>query len=269
MKLHIVCLTKSYDIVDFTYWYRYYGSFGNTVIHVIDNESPVDIRPAVVGTYERLEGWPDQWRLFDDIMNGNRYGFADGDYVLFADDDEYFWFRDGWEKELSDEFNRTELDVLCVPQIYMGSQNLKKSRTEPYVLCNYYRRNDLSSQGKCIIRYNSNVEYSFSRKDRETGHIPFLRPRGEKKWFRMSKVVGSDITGTTYGLTAHDAGIRLYHYHLKSVDDWEKKWERGSAACREHPYRPDYRSNPGYGGYTAADFTMRNYITGMDNKKDA
>ena len=270
MDLHIICLTKSYNKLDFEYWYRYYKSY-NTIIHIINNDSSVDIKPIITGekdTYEEIHGWPDQWHLFDKILNDNVYNFKEGDSIIFADDDEYFWFEHGWYTDIYNEFNLTPLNVICVPQIYMSSRHLEEQRSEPYVMCNYYRRNDFSSQGKSIIYYSKDHKYSFSRPTKEKGHIPMVKYSGSKDWLRMAKVVGSDVTkDSTYGITAHNASIRLYHYHLKSMDDWEKKWKRGSAACTEHPYVEDIKKNPGYDGYSTLDLTIKNYFEKLNEGK--
>lgn len=63
-----------------------------------------------------------------------------------------------------------------------------------------------------------------------------------------------------YGLTDHEAGIRLYHYHLKPIDDWKKKWARGSVACEKHLYNENIHNNLGYGGYDTIDMTIKKYF---------
>ena len=264
MNLHIICLTKSYNKLDFDLWLKYYKSLG-ACVHIIDNESSIDIDSSswsqVGDSYERIEGWPNQWKLFDDILNQNWYGFQYGDYIIFADDDEYFWFNGDAKTVINNEFKRTQLDLLCVPQIYISSQKLEKQRSGPYVLDNYYIRHDFSSQGKAVIYYNPNMKYCFSKNNKEIGHIPFLKYPGSKEWIRMAKVIGSDITkDSTYGITDHKANLRLYHYHLKSIDDWNKKWARGSAACDNQPYSEDFHNNPGFDGYDSIDLTIKNYF---------
>ena len=261
-RLHIICLTKSYNKVDFQYWYSYYKSFGkNAIIHVIDNDSSVELFDIIDDndTYEKIFGWPNQWVLFTDILNKNKYGFLDGDYVIFADDDEYYWFEYGWKDEIHSEFNQEETKILCIPQIYMSYKELPEYRAAPYVMTALYRRNDYTSQGKCIIEYDHTVTYSFKEPDKEMGHIPFFRHENEP-WKRLAKCPESGYTATTYGITAYDAGIRLYHYHLKSMDDWKKKWERGSAACKKQPYDKDIKNNPGYDKYSVFDNIISSYI---------
>jgi hypothetical protein len=75
---------------------------------------------------------------------------------------------------------------------------------------------------------------------------------------RFSDVVGSDVSKTTYGLVSYDAPLRLYHYHIKSLDDWKHKLARGSAANTVQIYNEDITKNIWYGGYDFIDLTMLN-----------
>lgn len=263
MDLHIICLTKSYNRLDFEYWYKFYKSY-KAIIHIIDNESSVDIKSLITDqndTYEAIKGWPDQWNLFNKILNENTYNFNSDDFIIFADDDEYFWFKNGWQIDITNEFNLTPLNIICIPQIYMSSRHLEEQRSTSYIISNYYRRDDYSSQGKAIICYSPDIKYSFNKTDKEIGHIPLVKYPDSKEWLRMAKVVGSGITkNSTYGLTAPAADIRLYHYHLKSLDDWNKKWNRGSAACNKQPYDKNIKMNLSYGNYTILDLTIKNYF---------
>ena len=70
-------------------------------------------------------------------------------------------------------------------------------------------------------------------------------------------VVGSDVSKTTYGLVSYDAPLRLYHYHIKSLDDWKHKLARGSAANAEQFYDEDITKNKWYGGYEVPDLSMQ------------
>lgn len=273
-NLHIVCLTKSYNRDDFVSWYRWYKNLGVDFIHVFDNESSVEIEDVIEGqdTYEKVVGWPNQWHLFSDILNGNRFKLDDGDYIFFADDDEFVWFDkvnfNDIKSLITQEFEKTQLDILMLPQILMSSKKLLPNRTKPYIETNYYRRADLSSQGKALIRYFHDVEYNFSKRNREVGHIPFYRMRGTTEWLRYSKVIGSDISKTTYGLTDYNADLRLYHFHLKSEEDWEMKWKRGSAACQEHPYKEKIEENFYYGNYNVIDASVFLEIEKNKNEKE-
>lgn len=264
MKTHVICLTKQYNENDFKCFVNYYNSL-NVVLHIIDNGCSFDVNAYKAATVHKIEGFANQWHLFDDILNKNLfdYNFEDGDYVIFADDDEYYWFDEYVYKSLTDaisaEFAKTALDVLMLPQILMSTLHLQPKRTENYVMTHYYRRNDYSSQGKCIIRYNKNAKYSFSKNNPEIGHIPYIK-YGADSYFRYSKVVGSDESSTTYGVTAYNAPLRLYHYHIKSEEDWSEKWKRGSAACKKHPYNEDITKNKAFGDYNVFDITLRNYF---------
>jgi hypothetical protein len=45
---------------------------------------------------------------------------------------------------------------------------------------------------------------------------------------------------------------------MKSIDDWKKKIERGSAACPTQFYDSDVTKDKWYGGYSTTDLTMLN-----------
>ena len=101
--------------------------------------------------------------------------------------------------------------------------------------------------------YNDRNEYDFTKEEQnERGHIPFING------MRFSDVVGSDCSKTTYGLVAYDAPVRLYHYHIKSLDDWKHKLVRGSAANTAQIYDEDITKNKWYGDYSVIDLTMLN-----------
>lgn len=280
MKKHAVCLTKSYDWEDIFTWLRYYEQLGYT-IHLIDNQSTVEIeawfkvRPQ--HTYERIDGWPDQWRLFSSILNNNKYGFENGDLVAFIDDDEYLWYYlDYWKMieaknpqfkgkyyEPMEEYlvkqmkKQTDMGVpgcVLVPQILMSSDVLLATRNESYIDTNYFRRTDITTQGKSIILYNKNYTYNFVVEN-ECGHVPVIQKFDEVPK-RLSLVNGEGISYTTYGDVDYNACLRLYHYHIKSEKDWEKKIARGSAAVDHQWYSADVRANKYYGGYVVPDFTM-------------
>lgn len=280
MKKHIVCLTKSYDYMDMCTWLNYYDKL-NYTIHLIDNESLVELEPWFSDhpqhTYEKLEGWPDQWRLFSNIINKNKYGFNTGDLVAFIDDDEYLWYYlDYWKmveaknpqfkgkqyepmedyliKQMKKQTDMGVPGCVLVPQILMSSNKLSPTRCENYIDCNYYRRADISTQGKAIILYNEYCNYNFVVEN-ECGHVPVIRKFDETPK-RLSLVNGEGISYTTYGDVDYNACLRLYHYHIKSINDWEKKISRGSAAVDHQWYAEDVRANKYFGEYNIPDFTM-------------
>lgn len=264
MATHVICLTKNYNENDFDCFVKYYNSL-NVQLHIIDNGCDFDVTKYKTASVHKLDGWANQWHLFNDILNNNlyEYDFKNDDYIIFADDDEYFWFDERQYKSITEaitaEFSKTALDVLMLPQILMSTKHLLPKREENYVMTHYYRRQDYSSQGKCIIRYNENAKYSFSKANPEVGHIPYIK-YADDSYFRFSKVVGSDESKTTYGITDYNAPLRLYHYHIKSEQDWTIKMQRGSAACKQHPYKEDITKNINYGDYNVFDITMRNYF---------
>jgi len=288
---HIICLTKSYNFDDLSVWFKYHDKMGYR-IHLIDNDSDPSISSNIMywlikgteHTYEQLKGWPNQWQLFSDILNQNRYEFKKGDLITFIDDDEYLWYYlDYWKlvEQYRPEFKgkvyepmedfvnsqmkrQTDMDLpgcVLVPQTLMSTHDLwLGDRTEPYVRTHFYRRNDTSTQGKAIIKYDPKFNYDFTIKTgEEYGHVPViwnLNKNNKDQAQRMSLVNGVGVSKSTYGDVDYNACLRLYHYHIKSDIDWKKKFERGSAAVDYQWYASDVRANKYFGGYDITDFTM-------------
>lgn len=255
--LHLVLLTKSYNQEDFNCWLNYHLKLTSN-IHIIDNESTINVNDSRIKSYTKIEGWPDQYRLYDDILNNNRFDFKDNDYVLFLDDDEYLWYNnekfDNIEQAITFYFK--SLDSLLLPQILMSNKHFCKKRDKILPLFSTFRRNDFSSQGKSIIRFNISAKYKFKHNLVEQGHVPLINN------IRLSDVVsnksGTNTSKTTYGITGYDCDLRLYHYHIKSQEDWDIKFSRGSAAKQEQWYDKDITKNKAFGGYTVQDLTMYN-----------
>lgn len=263
-NLTVVCLTKTYNLKNFEKWLNHYNLLGCNIV-VYDNESDVDIKETVLkynGQYNSVIGWPNQWELFDNILNKNLLNLKNLDYVTFLDDDEYLWYNKSSYSNINSAISHyfKQLDSLLIPEILLSSRYIKTQINGYYIDELYYRRNDLSSQGKAIIRFNNNVKYKFNHNHIERGHVPYINN------IRMSDVVsdniGQNISKTTYGITGYDCDLRLYHYHIKSEYDWVKKIERGSAAtknigCKNGSYNDDIKNNKKYGDYKTPDLSMK------------
>ena len=269
---HIVCLTKSYNWEDLYTWFNYHDKMGY-FIHLIDNESISEIsnkiKTKIINTrhtYEKLTGWANQWQLFNDILNNNKYNINTGDFISFIDDDEYIWYKSD-DETVEEYIDRQLIDSgynsFLVPQILMSTHELINDRIENYVYTHLYRRNDFATQGKAIIKYDPGYKYDFLIKSgEESGHVPVIfnsYKNIEKK--RYSVVNNSGISNTTYGITDYFANLRLYHYHIKSIEDWNKKIRRGSAALAYQWYDADIRKNKYYGEYDVIDDTMFKTLT--------
>ena len=92
--IHLVCLTKPYNDNDFKLWYKWHKALGIDKIHVFHNDSDLRIDRYVnpPDTYQYIHGWPDQWNLFNKILNENTLKFENQDIVMFLDDDEFLWY---------------------------------------------------------------------------------------------------------------------------------------------------------------------------------
>lgn len=272
----LICLTKAYNLGDFDTWLSYHLYCIDRII-ILDNESEVDVKSVCEGRpgveYHLIKGWPDQWHLFNDILNQKTdIKFEKDEIVAFLDDDEYllyytnditiidpnltFMERMNQEKAkmrqaIEEQFRM--LDCMLLPEILMAPMHCPKSRVHVVPLNAQYAVLQESSQGKAFIRWQPDTEYDFCKEGPEIGHVPWING------IRMSDVAGSDVSKTTYGLqpipwyqgSKKDCRIFLFHYHIKSIADWKKKIERGSAASKNEPghngsYDDDIKKDPKY-----------------------
>lgn len=253
--IHLICLTKPYNENDFKVWYQWHKAIGIVQIHIFENDSDIKIEKYLdkTDTFNYIEGWPNQWQLYSDILNKNMFNFQNEDLILFLDDDEFLWYDMNLPLDATLMKQFKMLDCVLIPQILMSTKNLSEQRSTDLIQHSIYRRNDLANQGKCLLLYNKNNEYDFTKEEQnEKGHIPFING------MRFSDVVGSDCSKTTYGLVDYEAPLRLYHYHIKSADDWKHKLNRGSAACEKQFYNEDISKNIWYGDYNVPDLSMQN-----------
>ncbi len=271
----LICLTKAYNLGDFDTWLSYHLYCIDRII-ILDNESEVDVRSVCEGRpgveYHCINGWPDQWHLFNDILNQKTViKFEKDEIVAFLDDDEYLLystnditiidphltFMERMEQEkvrmrqaIEEQFRM--LDCMLLPEILMAPMHCPKSRVHVVPLNAQYAVLQESSQGKAFIRWQPDTEYDFCKEGPEIGHVPWING------IRMSDVAGSGVSKTTYGLQPipwlggeKECRIFLLHYHIKSIADWKKKIERGSAASKNEPghngsYDDDIKKDPKY-----------------------
>jgi len=259
--IHLIVLTKTYKLADFECWLSYHSQIVDS-IHVFDNDSEADLETLVSSvnnaTYQKVHGWPDQYKLYDQILNDNVFQFETDDFVACIDDDEFLYFDTNKFNNLEEsiKFYFKDLDSLLVPQILMSTKHLSDTRDEILPLFATYRRHDFSTQGKAIIRYNKDAKYQFKHALPEQGHVPKING------IRLSEVVsdnpGHNLSKTTYGITGYECGLKLYHFHIKSAQDWQKKFSRGSAAKKSQWYDENISKNKNYGGYDVPDLTLYN-----------
>lgn len=265
-QIHVICLTKTYNLSDLDNWLKWYGK-GLKVdwVHLIDNDSEANVESLFIEnkycknlTYEKVSGWPNQYKIYEDILNHNKYSFNKNDLIMFLDDDEFIYFDEEFEdhryKDFYDVLNQqfNQLNCAVLPQILISSKNLLKSRKgQSYIETCYYRRNEISSQCKSIIKYDPTAKYRFTKKNaKEIGHVPWING------IRMSDVHGCGVTKTTYAALDYHCPLQLYHYHIKSQEDWDIKINRGSAAVDHQWYNSDIKKNSNFGGYEVIDMNI-------------
>ena len=257
------------------YWYQYHRRLVPTARFVfLDNESEINLYECV----DRKEiilpvsGFPDQHNLYNKIFNDSHI-FSDGDYVVIFDDDEYLYFNDKNDHSdvcfFEDVLVSAGKDNLLIPQVLISQQKVPEDRhyALPLPITHLYRRNDLATTCKSIIHYNSKSTYDFTvnTSGGTRGHIPSIDGKVDGYYFTWWKKQGEiGVETMTYAVpnppfatVDYDSNIRLYHFHIKSRKDWNKKVARGSCASRKPWYSTKLEENKFYGGYNTLDTDMK------------
>lgn len=299
MNLNFVLLTKCYDKYDLKYWLEYHHNrFRDSRFTIVDNESIVDVKRIcddILGSkkyrYIRINGFPDQKKLYGDLMN-DQYGhiFWENEAVAFFDDDEFFYLHDpnaddkdfdyvevlenAFEYEKDYEgWSWTKYDCLCIPHLNMSSETLLDDRNTsaslPMILDK--RRDDRVSTVKPIVRYSSSNEYEWKIQPGvdEAGHVPFVNGKRNAAvftaWYdkKKAQVVAQTwpLDNTSFAEVDYSSNVRLYHYHLKSKWDWDQKIKRGSCSSKIPWYSEKIEENCFYGHYDYVDQDMKSQFS--------
>lgn len=272
--INYLVLTKTHNEKDFCFWYKYHRNLIPSARFVfLDNESPVNLIKLVnkKDLVLPIAGFPDQHNLYNKIFNSHI--FNDGDYVIIIDDDEYLYFNDKNDLNhvsfIEDVLKKADKDNLLVPQVLISQQTVPDNRPEklPLPYTHTYRRNDKATTCKSIIRYNSKSTYDFTvnTSGGTRGHIPAIDGKVEGYYFTWWKkhdevdveVVTYPVPNPPFADVDYSSNIRLYHYHIKSKEDWDIKIARGSCALKKPWYSEKLEENKFYGGYDTLDLDMK------------
>mgnify|MGYP001375674560 CR=1 FL=1 len=252
---YLIVLTKCYNVKDFMLFYDYHSLYFDRIL-VFDNESPVKIPVKS----EMVLGFPDQYDLYNNIFKN--YPFKTDDLVCFLDDDEYLYTsldKSRFNDTVYGVLDRYGASILHMPEILISTRVLLSKRQETLPISSRYIRLDKGNTCKCIIRYDK-VDYDFKFRNEKIadtiGHIPSIN--GKKYSVGLSTF--PDISYSSYAKVDLEAKIRLYHYHIKSENDWLIKLNRGSAATKIPWYDIDIRKNYAFGGYDTMDNSVYNKI---------
>jgi hypothetical protein len=266
MKSLLICLTKHNNLLNFYDWALYHKKLGFNRILIIDNNSIVNIKTICENlNLEYIyynETWPNQNKLYDTLFLNN---IENDTFVTCIDDDEFFWI-DNMFNNINEAINWYYLtynyDVFYFPWNFMSSDTLFESNNNFWINTLTYRKNNQLSvgiQGKSIIKFNKNNEYkwdfTFLNKN-IGGHMPFINNK------RIAINSEGEIVEGLYSLpdtkldNSTNAKIRLFHYHIKSSEDWNWKIKRGSAANINQIYDNDINKDRFFGNYILKDISM-------------
>jgi len=267
-KSLLISLTKHNNLTNFYEWALYHKNLGFNEILIIDNNSDIDIKTVCNKlnlSYIKYEkDWPNQNNLYNELF---LHYIENDTFVTCIDDDEYFWIDEEFKNinEAIDWYYTTyNYDVFYFPWNFMSFPILLDKINGSWIDELLYRREELPEigiQGKSILKFNKDNQYNWNfilLNKNLGGHMPFINNK------RIAINSEGEIIEGLYSLSdtkidnKTNAKIRLFHYHIKSLNDWNWKINRGSAANINQIYDKDIFKNRFFGNYNLKDLSMKN-----------
>lgn len=252
--IRFILLTKPNSEYDFKYWLEYHKKYSSQFI--ILNNSDYNLQKYLNkdDILIKVNGFPDQYNLYNSILT---FDFNDGDYIITIDDDEYIYCNGDLESML----NTIEQDIIVLPQILMSTKEILQERdfSIPIYTTHCYRRNDYATTVKTILRYRKNIKYDYTIKDKVGvfGHVPGINGTLKAVTPKFHNGVSIDnVNDSAFAIVDYTSDLRLYHYHIKSIQEWNLKIKRGSAASIIPWYKQEIKENIFVNNYNIFDDSM-------------
>lgn len=235
----VLLLTKSYNLQDFKDWMHWHlDVVGFDCVHVIDNESTVDIKSVCDSygdrvTYELVKGWVRQYDLYNRYVNTQARAY----WVLPIDDDEFLYmknfdnvndmlmyYQDKWKdmNKLSirwlNMFPKNPLDDRC-------NKSLMEFNTE----VNEKWANLFDGGNKPVKTFVKSCNVNYDEKTGQT-HNPI-------SFNKLSYMCnGERLKGNWYYGPDTDEDVKLLHFQYKSAKEWIWKCRNRLAIFGNRPF---------------------------------
>lgn len=208
-------------------------------IHVFDNESSYDVRAVCDEyrdrvSYEKIEGHPKQYRLYDGYVNDR----STAEWIMPIDDDEFLdigEFSSVYEAVMHYRVKFPHMDMLAVRWKHLFPADFKMERNGKVL--DYCVREDpelakqfipLGDGGvKTIVRRCGRVHYQETWENPDGGHVPVHSCFYGALLSNGQNVTKCGILNCPREL--EDEKMRLLHCRYKGPSDWIEKYVRDGA----------------------------------------
>ena len=234
-RTEAMLLTKNLNPEDLKEWLDWHiFRCGFDRIHVFDNESGYDVRAVCdmygdTVTYEKVEGHPRQYRLYDAYVNYR----SNAEWIMPIDDDEYLDL--GEFGNVSDAISYYErklpqLGMLAIRWKHLFPKDFSVEHTggkvleycteeNPKLAAMFMRLGDRTV--KTLVRRTGPIHYEESWETPAGGHVPKNKCCMYAQTCDGKPVTGCGVPETM--LPIADERIRLLHCRYKGPDDWRRK----------------------------------------------
>ena len=230
-RTEAMLLTKHLDEPDMVDWLDWHlKRCGFDRVHVFDNESDFDVRKVcdLYGdrvTYEKVEGHPRQYRLYDRYINFQ----SQAEWVMPIDDDEFLDLG-GFESvgEMLDYYRKKlpHLGMLAIRWKHLFPKNFDQKRTtsvleycteeNPELARKFMKLGD--STIKCIVRRYGRVHYQETWENPAGGHVPVHSCHAYALTCDGHPVKGCGISN----VQIEDERVRLLHCRYQGPEHWKR-----------------------------------------------
>ena len=228
-KISICCIVKNED--DLLEWALYHKLIGFDHIYIYDNnDSPIDFDLDFC-TIIRYPGAVQQMNAYNNYLNNYK---NESKYICMIDADEYVVLHDIDNiKNLLDELP-SDLDGLILNWKLFMSEEKKRKEGLVFEKITSYKKNYIKKDGKVLeLEYDKNYKtiaktdkireiknpHSFEYKNEDANvYCGDLKTKVEKNKIPV------------YYLFT-EPRISINHYFIKSLEEFEKKCDRGRATC--------------------------------------
>jgi len=249
----LVLCTKSYNEQDTLDWIQHYTTFNFDKITIFNNESPIDIH-SLLKPYKcdiiDVPGYLDYYNLLDNYCKK-----SDAFWVFPIDDDEFLYLNETPTNINDFICNYEEFSGLSVNWQCLSAHNTL-TRPVPSAIdyCLYGQEPIVSKEQLSSINTHIKcfVQPSRVRNYVAQPHIPALTAGHIVDY---DKVITRDVANEKW-----NNKILLYHYYIKSKEDWDKKMKRGSEG-KLYPVDSSFFSTYDQvcTGYTVYDDKLKKY----------
>jgi len=239
MISEIVCLTKTSSLDDMKEWLDWHiNTCKFSLVHIIDNESVKGLKELCSQyknvTYEYITGRPNQYKIYTAYVRTRMFK---SNWIIFLDDDEYFWFNPEKFGSVEDVIrscyeNLPEAHMIAIRWKFLWPKDPNAHRTTTRLKHNTeeYTEDKMKEIGifkesrmcKTLIKLDGWVYFQTAEENYEGGHIP-IHSKVSSAVLISGIPVFNNKSLVKYRKPLNDDDLRILHCKVTSIEEFMAK----------------------------------------------